>query len=360
MRLLMTADTVGGVWTYAVELIRALAGHGVEAMLATMGAPLSAAQRSDIRVLTNLAGVFESSYKLEWMEDPWEDVRAAGHWLLGIAERVRPDLLHLNGYAHGALGWPAPVVMVGHSCVLSWWEAVHGVPAPERWRRYREEVARGLTATSVVAAPTCAMLGALQRHYGVRGGRVVPNARSPRIPSREKRDVVLSAGRLWDEAKNLRAIAAAAPRLPWPVCVAGEAQHPEGGRNVLDGVRALGPLSPGDLAEWYADAAIYALPAKYEPFGLSVLEAAQAGCALVLGDIPSLRENWDGAALFVHPSDEQEFEGVLRRVITDSSLRLGLQERARQRAKAFTPEAMARGYLDAYAEATAKETTCAS
>ncbi len=33
------------------------------------------------------------------------------------------------------------------------------------------------------------------------------------------------------------------------------------------------------------------LPARYEPFGLSVLEAALSGCALVLGDIPSLRES---------------------------------------------------------------------
>ena len=39
--------------------------------------------------------------------------------------------------------------------------------------------------------------------------------------------------------------------------------------------------------------------ALYEPFGLAVLEAAQAGCALVLSDIPTFRELWDGAALFV-------------------------------------------------------------
>ena len=57
------------------------------------------------------------------------------------------------------------------------------------------------------------------------------------------------------------------------------------------------------MADAYAAAAIYALPARYEPFGLSVLEAAQHGCALVLGDIDSLRENWDGAALFVDPDD---------------------------------------------------------
>ena len=52
-----------------------------------------------------------------------------------------------------------------------------------------------------------------------------------------------------------------------------------------------------------ARAAIYALPAHYEPFGLSILEAAMSGCALVLGDIPSLREIWGDAAVFVHPDN---------------------------------------------------------
>ena len=36
MRVLMTADTVGGVWTYALELAGALAPLGVDITLATM------------------------------------------------------------------------------------------------------------------------------------------------------------------------------------------------------------------------------------------------------------------------------------------------------------------------------------
>ena len=37
-RILMTADTIGGVWTYALEFARALGPHGIEVTLATMGA----------------------------------------------------------------------------------------------------------------------------------------------------------------------------------------------------------------------------------------------------------------------------------------------------------------------------------
>ena len=49
MKILMTADTVGGVWTYALELAGALAPHGVEVALATMGRRLSSAQEADMK-----------------------------------------------------------------------------------------------------------------------------------------------------------------------------------------------------------------------------------------------------------------------------------------------------------------------
>src|SRR5690349_7949526 len=121
MRILMTTDTVGGVWTYALELARALAPHGVEVALATMGGPLSAAQRDELRPLRHVE-LFPSEFKLEWMEAPWADVAEAGEWLVWIERCVTPDVVHLNGYVHGALPWRAPSLVVGHSCVFSWHE----------------------------------------------------------------------------------------------------------------------------------------------------------------------------------------------------------------------------------------------
>src|SRR5829696_4138988 len=119
MKLLMTTDTVGGVWTYALDLCQSLQPHGVEVALLTIGGPISDAQRRAVDALTNVR-VYESSYKLEWMSDPWNDVRRAGEWMLEIENEVRPDVIHLNGYAHGSLPWRSPVMVVAHSCVCSW------------------------------------------------------------------------------------------------------------------------------------------------------------------------------------------------------------------------------------------------
>ena len=151
-RILMTADTVGGVWTYALELTRALQTYDVEVLLATMGPPLTPAQREDAQSIPNL-NLFKSDYKLEWMPDCWSDVKRAGDWLLHLENRLRPDVVHLNGYAHATLPWNSPTLVVGHSCVFSWWQAVHHDTPPAEWQRYKDELKSGLRAADLVVFP---------------------------------------------------------------------------------------------------------------------------------------------------------------------------------------------------------------
>jgi glycogen(starch) synthase len=347
-RVLMTADTVGGVWTYALELARALSAYGTRITLATMGRSADGEQRRSAAALRNLELV-ESSWRLEWMADPWSDVERAGEWLLDLERRHQPDVVHLNGYAHGALPWRAPVLVVGHSCVLSWWRAVKRSPAPPEWSRYRVAVREGLSGAELVVAPTRAMLRELEELYGpLPAARVIPNGRQLSFTPGRKEPLLLCVGRLWDEGKNLQLLEAAAGRVPWPVYVAGDTRTGEGGHRVPAGVRPLGRLDELRLRGWLARASIYVHPALYEPFGLSVLEAALAGCALVLGDIASLRENWEGAASFVDPRDAEALAASIRALAADSARRLELAGRARARARELSPDRMARAYLSAY------------
>jgi glycogen synthase len=338
-RLLMTADTVGGVWTYALELAGALAPHGVEVHLATMGPPLSPRQRAEA-VRSPVASVTESSFALEWMPDPWAEVDTAGEWLLDVAAQVRPDVVHLNGYAHAVLPWPAPVVVVAHSDVLSWWRSVHGVAAPAEWAEYRRRVAAGLAAADTVVAPTSAVLTDLARGYGCTGGTVVPNCRrSDWAVAAGKEPLVLAAGRVWDEAKNLALLDAVAPLLRWPVSIAGD-----GGGSA----NFLGPLGFAELAPWLLRASVFAAPARYEPFGLAILEAGLAGCALVLGDIASLREVWGESALYVDPDNQAAWAATLGALTADPAQVADLGQRARRRAGRYTPARTAAGYLEIF------------
>jgi len=102
------------------------------------------------------------------------------------------------------------------------------------------------------------------------------------------------------------------------------------------------------VADLLACAAVFVSAARYEPFGLAVLEAAQAGCALVLSDIPTFRELWDGAARFVAPQDEAAIAAAITAVLDDPAERGGLEAAARERARRYTLEAMAEGMLAVY------------
>jgi glycogen(starch) synthase len=357
MKVLLVADALGGVFTYAVELSRALTSRGVGVVLATEGALLAEEQRRALASIPGLAHE-ERPFRLEWMEDPWDDVAAAGRWLLELEERERPDVVHTNSFAHGALPFRAPKLVVGHSDVVSWFEAVKRAPPPPTWDRYRAAVTAGLHGADAVAAPSAAMAAALVRHYGpLPRPVVIPNGRDPaRFPPRPKRELVLGAGGLSDEAKNATALARVAQRLTWPVYIAGEtpassrktARASElagtpGGEPTL-----LGRLDEDALSRWMGEAAIFAHPARYEPFGLSVLEAGLAGCALVLGDIPSLRESWSGAAAFVPPDEDDALAAALGALARDPGRRAILAGRARARARRFGPGRMAERTLALY------------
>jgi glycosyltransferase involved in cell wall biosynthesis len=348
-RVLMTADTVGGVWSYALQLATLLAGRGVEVVLATMGRQPTEAQRQEAAAVPALK-LQISSFALEWMPDPWDDVERAGLWLLDLERGVEPDVVHLNGFAHGALPFRAPPVVVAHSCVSSWWNAVKREPLPREWSRYVDTVRTGLASASRIVAPSRAMRDALVRCYGVgHDAVVIPHARAiERGRRQQKEPLVLAAGHAWDPAKNIATLDRAANGLPWPVKVAGEVSTRHRRGETLTHVVALGKQTPEEMADLMGRAAIFAHPARYEPFGLSVLEAALSECALVLGDIDTLRENWSGAARFVSPDDDTALRGTMLELISRPAEREALAAAGLRRAELFSPQQHRDRYYDLY------------
>lgn len=351
MRVLMTTDSVGGVWSYTLELCRALAFFNCNVTLACMGGPLAGAARDAAAALPNVS-LYESDYRLEWMEEPWEDVQRAADWLGTLVHRSRAELLHLNCYGPALARFDIPVLLVAHSCVHTWWRATRGGDPDAGWRRYRDCVIRALAIADRVVAPTAAHLHAMAECYeevNLNGrARVIHNGIDATRWSLERRPArfVLGVGRAWDKAKNLDRLAAIAPTLDCPVVIAGEGdlEHAGSARNVI----RLGRLPRRELEQYFCRAAAFVHPARYEPFGLAVLEAAICGCPLVLGDIPSLRELWRGAALFVDPEDAHALCRNLDRLLADGALRDSLGRAARERAHRYGAAAMAAAYAKEY------------
>ena len=109
------------------------------------------------------------------------------------------------------------------------------------------------------------------------------------------------------------------------------------------------------MANWYAEAAVFTSLSRYEPFGLAVLEAAQAGCALVLSDIPTFRELWDCAAVFVQPDDPVALAGALQSLLRDSNECARLGALAHSRSAQFGPARMVDATWDIHAAVLARE-----
>ena len=115
-------------------------------------------------------GYYPTAFRLEWMHDAEDNIRASSEYLLRIIRETKPDLLHLSQFAYGALNVDVPKVVVAHSDVVSWWVAVHGrEPESSTWIDfYRDTVSRGLAGADAMVVPSRWMGSALVEHYGTR------------------------------------------------------------------------------------------------------------------------------------------------------------------------------------------------
>ena len=349
LRLFATADSVGGIWTYALDLAREFGPRGVRTTLAVLGPAPDVSQRNEAAAVEGLS-LIETGLPPEWLANTPDAVLAAGRALASLARETRAEIVQLNGSALvvGAR-FPAPVLGVCHSCVATWWAAVCDGALPDDLAWRAELTGRGIAAANALVAPSAAFADATALAYDVRPS-VVRNGRRAVLATQPASGApvrfALTAGRLWDEGKNMATLDRAAAALDLPLLAAGQLSGPNGAVIALRHARALGQLAPNVLAGWLAHRPVFASAALYEPFGLSVLEAAQAGCPLVLSDIPSFRELWEGAALFVPARDAAAIAAAILRADGPERGRLG--EAARVRSRRYSAAAMAEGMLAAY------------
>ncbi len=352
LRLLLTTDTVGGVWQYSTDLAGALAERGVETVLAQLGPPPSDIQRAEARAIPG-ATFIETGLPLDWLSDGPAPVLAAGAEIGRLARLHGVDLVQLNMPTLAASADPGvPMLAVTHGCVSTWWQ--HGRPGialDPSFAWHRDLTDAGLRAADRVVAPSAGYAEVVQLYYGLPAlPTVVHNGRAPLVTPRSEpaQDCVLTVGRLWDAVKGAELLDAVAGQLSVPFHAAGAVTGPHGESVRLENLHLLGQLASAALAKRLAARPIFVSAACFEPFGLAVLEAAAAGCALVLADIPVFRELWEGAALFVAPREPAAYHAATEQLIGDLTLRRRLGVAATVRARCYTPARMADAMLPLY------------
>ncbi len=347
MRLLLTTDTLGGVWTFSCELAREFLSRGHQILLVSFGREPSASQTAEAAQLQTYGSCeyVSSDIALEWQRNNDAAYALGEPLLLRLCRQFCPDALLLSQFCFGALPLSIPKVVTAHSDVLSWADALGYAPLREdAWlRTYRLLVQKGLDGADFVVAPTAAMLDCLRMNFSVHAAtRVISNGRNLPLPLENSRKQLraVTAGRMWDPAKNLALLRTA--DLALPVVVAGEAESEPVGTGQLTWT---GHLEADALMTLFRESAIYICCSRYEPFGLAALEAALCECAILAHDIPSLREVWgDGAFYF---QDADSLSSLLRMLAADTALLEAAQARSWTRAQRYTSAAMVDGYLKA-------------
>lgn len=362
LHVLMTTDAVGGVWQYSIDLARELTASGHTVTLAVLGPASDAAQMRTAEAIDGLQLV-HTGQPIDWLCDNAAEVEKAALAVAALARSCRADLVHCNmPTLAGAARFPVPVLAVTHGCVATWWQAARDEPLDPGYRWHRDLMRRGLAAADVVAAPSASYAATIRDTYRLpRMPLVVHNGRhlSRRAATGERLDAALTVGRMWDSVKNAALLDQVAAAIDIPFYAAGALRGPHGEEAALTQLRPLGHLPDEVLNAWLAQQPVFVSAASFEPFGLAVLEAAAAGCALVLSDIGTFRELWDGAALFARPDDARGFAEAIERLRSDAALRDRMGQAAQQRARRYTPARMAGSVAAIYRQMLAGEEAAA-
>ena len=352
LRLLLVTDAVGGVWTYSLELARALKPLGIETVLALMGPSPSPSQREAASGFK----LIDTGLPLDWIDADAGEIRRTGRAVAAIADIEGVDVVQTCSAALLAdVEFGQPCVAVQHSCVASWWAAVKATPLPDEFAWRRDLVEAGLHRAAAIVAPSVAFASETARLYDVEVAAVHNGRSAELVRALPQGDFVFTAARLWDEGKNAATLDAAAARLEIPFEAAGPQHGPNGTTIELRHMRTLGELGPSRVSGLLATRPIFASAALYEPFGLSVLEAALAGCPLILSDIATHREMWTAAAIFISPRDDAAFARAIQDLIDDPDERQQLGQLARARAQLYSPHRMARAMAEIYARVAAPD-----
>ena len=162
LHVLMTTDAIGGVWQYSVDLAKELRARGAAITLAVVGPP----PKPDQKAVAADLDIVVTGLPLDWTADTREQVLDAGRALGQLAERLRPDIIHLNSPALAASAiFTAPVVGVCHSCVATWWEAVRSDPLPESFIWRSDLTGQGYEAADLLLAPSASFAEATAQFY---------------------------------------------------------------------------------------------------------------------------------------------------------------------------------------------------
>jgi mannosylfructose-phosphate synthase len=354
------ATDTGGQVTYVLELAKGLAKLGVTVDLYTR--QFENRERFEgvadsvriVRVPYGPPGFVRKEdmlqYLPEYVENMYEFVRSEG---------LEYELLHSHywdaGYAAMELAPRLGIPFIHTSHSLGAWkrERMGGDPDEmERLFRFEERIAtEGLIfeAATALTVTTPEGVANYKRLYGFESDDMVvipPGVDVHRfnpepqpgetVPAYASDDFVFALSRI-DSNKGLDYLLFAFDKVrresEAKLVVGGGSKNPKQHElDVLAGLNSIvielgladvvtftGHVPDEELAPYYRRANAFVLPSKFEPFGMTALEAMACGTPVVATNLGGIKHNLDDGvnALLVDPSDADELSGAILAILND-------------------------------------------
>lgn len=302
--------------------------------------------------------------------------RRASRRLLEAAAAFRPDVIHVQCFsANGVWAtWLARRIGAALVVTAQGETLMDDNDIYDRSTSLRVSLRAALRRADAVTACSRFVLDDLENRFGLEPGRgaVVPNGIEPAetVPAEPLElpfeRFVLGLGRVVSKKGFdllLEAFASLAERhLGLGLVIGGDgreraalAAHARS-LGLSDRVALPGALTRGQVAWAMANAALFVLPSRIEPFGIVVLEALRAGCPVVVSSHGGATEIVaDGVAgLVVDPLDSAELAAAIDRVLSDRRLADELGAAGPPRAAEFDWGSLRARYSDVYRTAVAQ------
>lgn len=272
-------------------------------------------------------------------------------------EASRPDLIHTHfvlpsGLVAYALSrkYGIPYVLTAHGSDIPGYnpdrfETLHWLLRP-LWRR----VIRGAAA---MTSPSEFLAGLIRRRADVPIA-IVPNGYASRSHlGGTKRNLVLVVARLFPRKGVQHFIdSLRGAQHDWDFIVAGDGPYKAELERQTERVRVpvkfIGFVDQQTLRGLYEEARILVFPSLRENFPMVLLEAMDAGCAVITTDAEGCAEVVGTAGIVVEKGNAHDIRGALQALMSDPARIESLSRQGRDRSQLFRWPRIAALYLDVF------------
>jgi glycosyltransferase involved in cell wall biosynthesis len=278
-----------------------------------------------------------------------------------IIEARRPDVLHTHFvFPSGIVAWrlakrfKVPYVITAHGSDIPAYNPDRFQTAHKLLRPLWHKI---VADAALLISPSRFLAGLIRQQVNMPVG-IIPNGYAPAVSlGRPKRNLVLVVARMFPRKGVQRFLEAVAGiGSDWEYVIAGDGPYlptlKEQAARLQVPVRFVGFVDAHTLRGYYEEARILVFPSIRENFPMVLLEAMDAGCAVITTDAEGCAEVVGDTGIVVGKDNAEQIRAALLDLTSNAALCASLGRRARKRADLFRWPRIAESYKDAF------ETAC--